>query len=154
MIKQNNIVRKKYVILILSTILIGIQFYRPQKPIYKKLTPNDIIYSNKPPKEIANLVKNACYDCHSNETKKYWYSNIVPVAWLIDYDIKEGKEKLNFSDWETYPHKKKIETAGNIMFQMYEGKMPLPIYTKLHHKSNLSKAQQNKITEWINSLVK
>ncbi|CAM1373054.1 heme-binding domain-containing protein [Tenacibaculum xiamenense] len=152
MTKQNNIVRKKFIISFVI-LLTAIQFYRPNKPIYKKLTPNDIIYSNKPSEEIATLIKTTCYDCHSNQTKKYWYSNIAPVAWLIDYDVSKGKQKLNFSDWETYPRKKKIELAGEIMFQMYEGKMPLPIYTKIHGSANLSKTQQNKLTEWINSLV-
>jgi hypothetical protein len=33
--------------------------------------------------QTQELVSNACYDCHSNETVLPWYSNIAPVSWLI-----------------------------------------------------------------------
>ena len=41
----------------------------------------------------------ACYDCHSNQTKSEWYSNIAPVSWWIKNHVDEGRSALNFSEW-------------------------------------------------------
>ena len=49
--------------------------------------------------QTRDLVSRACFDCHSNETKWPWYSNIAPVSWLVQRDVQEGRQHLNFSDW-------------------------------------------------------
>ncbi len=41
----------------------------------------------------------ACFDCHSNETKWPWYSNIAPMSWLVQSDVNEGREHMNLSEW-------------------------------------------------------
>lgn len=46
----------------------------------------------------ANLVDRACYDCHSNQTRWPWYSNIAPVSWFVYKDVIDGREELNFSE--------------------------------------------------------
>ena len=38
----------------------------------------------------------ACFDCHSNETEWPWYSNIAPMSWLVQRDVDEGRQHLNF----------------------------------------------------------
>lgn len=35
----------------------------------------------------AELVMEACYDCHSNRTDWPWYSYVAPVSWLVTYDV-------------------------------------------------------------------
>jgi hypothetical protein len=45
------------------------------------------------------LTVRACFDCHSNETVWPWYSNIAPISWLIERDVKKGRRELNFSEW-------------------------------------------------------
>ena len=49
------------------------------------------------------IVKRACFDCHSNETVWPWYSNIAPASWLVYRDVSEGREHLNFSEWDLHP---------------------------------------------------
>ena len=49
------------------------------------------------------LVKEHCFQCHSNETHWTWYSNIAPGSWLIAFDVIEGRQKFNFSDWNKNP---------------------------------------------------
>lgn len=144
---------KKLLILICIVVFIGIQFYRPLRGEIVDVTLDDLILANSPSEEIANLLINTCYDCHSEQTQDYWYSEIVPIAWLLDKDIKNGKSKLNFSKWERYSYEDKINFAGEIMHQMYEGKMPLKEYKLIHRDADLTKSDQNKITNWINSLV-
>ena len=50
--------------------------------------------------ETQALVKRACYDCHSNETKWPWYSNVAPVSWLVQNDVNEGREHVNLTEWD------------------------------------------------------
>ncbi len=50
----------------------------------------------KADEQVITIFKNACYDCHSNEVKYPWYSNIAPFSWVISTHIEEGKKALNF----------------------------------------------------------
>src|SRR5690348_9189375 len=50
--------------------------------------------------ETRALAKQACFDCHSNETEWPAYSKVAPVSWLIQHDVTEGRSKLNFSEWQ------------------------------------------------------
>ncbi len=45
------------------------------------------------------LAKDACFDCHSNETVWPWYAKIAPSSWLLAQDVDEGRSALNFSEW-------------------------------------------------------
>ena len=46
----------------------------------------------------ADLVDRACYDCHSNQTRWPWYSNVAPISWFVYRDVVAGREELNFSE--------------------------------------------------------
>jgi hypothetical protein len=48
---------------------------------------------------IKELVRRACYDCHSNETVWPWYSYIAPMSWLVTHDVSEARRHMNFSQW-------------------------------------------------------
>ena len=50
--------------------------------------------------ETRELAVRACFDCRSNETVWPWYSNIAPMSWVLQRDVDEGREHLNFSDWQ------------------------------------------------------
>ena len=65
------------------------------------------------------LTVRACFDCHSNETVWPWYSNIAPLSWLIERDVKEGRRELNFSEWN-----KAQEEAGEAANTIRKGSMP------------------------------
>ena len=40
---------------------------------------------------VRQLTKDACFDCHSNETTWPWYSNVAPVSWLVQRDVDSGR---------------------------------------------------------------
>jgi hypothetical protein len=48
----------------------------------------------------ASVGLRACGNCHSNHTDWLWYSHVAPVSWWIAQHVREGREKLDFSDWE------------------------------------------------------
>ena len=44
--------------------------------------------------EARRIAVGACYDCHSNETRWPWYSNVAPLSWLVQDDVDEGRDEL------------------------------------------------------------
>ena len=48
------------------------------------------------PEEVIAILRRACYDCHSNETKWPWYSYVAPVSWLVSDDVRDGRKTHEF----------------------------------------------------------
>jgi hypothetical protein len=78
------------------------------------------------------LAVRACFDCHSNQTNWPWYSNVAPMSWLIQRDIDEGREELNWSEWG--PGSEGDESAETVL----EGSMPPNSYALLHSEARLT----------------
>ncbi len=87
------------------------------------------------------LFKRACADCHSNETKYPWYSNIAPVSWLVARDIDEGREHFNVSAWGVQKKNEGKDAAKEVR----EGEMPMWIYTLPHPEAKLSEAEKQEL---------
>lgn len=97
--------------------------------------------------EVYNILKTACYDCHSNETVWPWYSKIAPFSWVVSNHVTEGKKALNFSTWENYTQEEKDEKTKDIYRTAYAS-MPLPSYIFAHKNADLTKEQRNMIRDW------
>ena len=119
-------------------LLIAMQFFRPErvKP------PSDPAVSfetiAKPPQQIVSSLKRACYDCHSNQTHWPWYSNVAPVSWLVAGDVREGRARLNFSEWMRPGPEGEAPSMGEVCESVRAGKMPLSSYTLLHPDAKLT----------------
>jgi len=96
--------------------------------------------------ETKVLFDRSCADCHSNETKWPWYSNVAPVSWLVWRDIDEGRAKFNVSEWG---HRRmEVDEAGR---QVQEGEMPMPIYLVMHPEARLSAAEKTTLINGLNA---
>lgn len=94
--------------------------------------------------QTRELVRRACFDCHSNETVWPWYSYIAPVSWIIQHDVDEGRRKLNFSEWN-----RPQEGAEDIIEVIQKGEMPPPLYTLMQPKARLSPAERQALIEGL-----
>lgn len=112
---------------------------------------SDFIQAMNPPQEVAQMLRDACYDCHSNETVYPWYTYIVPVGQWIKGHINEGREHLNFSTWNSYSAEDKSEILHESAEEIEKGKMPLGSYTWTHSKARLSDAQKQTLVGWFES---
>jgi hypothetical protein len=83
------------------------------------------------------LAKRACFDCHSNETRWPEYARVAPVSWLVAYDVREGREALNFSEWQR-PQEEAAEAVETIV----EGDMPPVAYRLMHRSARLTDAER------------
>ena len=63
--------------------------------------------------------------------------------------MKDGKEHLNFSEWENYSLDKKDRLLTEIEEQVVNGKMPLSQYTLFHKNTELTTSEVNKLVEWV-----
>lgn len=140
---------KKILLIILALFLIA-QFFKPTKN-EGNLNLTAFIEETKPPKGVQIMMKDACYDCHSNKTNYPWYNNVTPINFWLAHHIDEGKSELNFSDWENYSPKRKIKKMQEIAEEVEEKHMPITPYTFTHPKSKLSKEQINTLVTWAES---
>lgn len=141
----------KLLILILIIIVVIIQFIPNDKPEVVPANENDLIYNNQLPENISVMLKESCYDCHSNETIYPWYSNIAPVSWLVVRDIKLGRDELNFSHWESQSKIDKAKNLDKIIDEVTDENMPMPIYTIMHANAKLSDDDRQLLAEWAES---
>jgi hypothetical protein len=140
----------KRILLVVIVLLVVIQFIPNKLPQAAEGNKDDIMVSGQLKSDIANIIKTSCYDCHSNHTHFPWYSRVAPVSWLIASDVKEGRRKLNFSEWGSYDKRHKITKLGNIKEQVKGNEMPLFIYTVIHVKAKLNDSQKDMIIKWTN----
>jgi hypothetical protein len=84
--------------------------------------------------ETARLARLACYDCHSNETRRPAYAKIAPLSWWIRDHVVAGRAELNFSE---APFREADESAKEIR----SGEMPLDSYLWAHPEARLTAAE-------------
>lgn len=140
---------KKCIFQIVFGVLIIIQFFRIDKTIKPINTKTDYISVAQTNPEISTILKNACYDCHSNQPTYPWYTNIAPVSWWIKNHINEGSRHLNFSEWETYTSKRKDHKLEECIEMIEEGEMPMNSYTWMHREAKLTNAQRTLLIDWF-----
>jgi hypothetical protein len=90
------------------------------------------------------LAVRACFDCHSNETKWPWYSNIAPLSWTIQNHVDIGRAKLNFSEWD-----RPQEEAGESAESVTKGEMPTTDYKLLHPEARLSATEKTELVRGL-----
>ncbi len=129
-------------------IFILVQFIPVNLPETSKNNPDDLITTAHVPPDVAKILKTSCYDCHSNETVYPWYSHVVPISFLVKRDIEEGKEELNFSEWNKLKKSKKAKKLDEISEEISEDEMPMKIYTIIHRDAVLSEKQKEKLINW------
>lgn len=85
--------------------------------------------------ETRTLVSRACRDCHSNETTWPWYSYVAPVSWAVQRHVSEGRNELNFSEWD------RSQEVDEIIEVVRDGSMPPRYYTLMHPEARLTGAE-------------
>ena len=142
----------RYTLIILLLALVVIQFIRPDRMVPDYDESQDFIASVNPPAEVAQLLKSACYDCHSWKTKYPWYDRIAPVSYWLSSHVNEGREELNFSLWGSYSPKRADHKLEESMELVEEGEMPLKSYTWTHAEARLNDAQRMQLIQFFQSL--
>ena len=142
----------KRVLIVLLIIFIVIQFFRPQKNRSESVSANDISTKYAVPDSIRHILKVACNDCHTNNTRYPWYAEIQPLAWWLNNNVVDGKKDLNFSEFTKYRIRKQYRKLEEINDLVKENEMPLASYTWIHKDAVLSSQQKLAIAAWSSSI--
>ncbi len=132
-------------------VILLLQFIQIEIPNPPKATPKDEI---KAPKEVMNILKKSCYDCHSNHTKMPWYGNIAPFSIAVHSNIKNGRAWLNFSIFNKYDENKKQKIYKGIVNALKIRKMPPPEYLWLHKDARLTQQEVKLLQDWAKKYIK
>jgi Haem-binding domain len=119
-----------------GTLFAALQFTTP--PHTTPPVKSDFLTVVDVPPKMAAMFRSACYDCHSNETRWPWYSQVAPMSWQIAQDVNDGRAQLNLSEWPSDNPKrawKKME------------------YTLIHKDARLTDDQRNDLTQWLDAQV-
>ena len=103
------------------------------------------------PSNVCEIIRHACYDCHSNETRWPWYSRIAPASWLAYRHITEARARLNFSAWADYTYDPGTEAQklDEIEKLIKSRAMPPCYYRITHPQARLSDTQRAVVLSWI-----
>lgn len=143
---NSNIFKKTGIIL--AAVFFLLQFIQPSRNEGSAKSENDISNYITVPSTVQKTLETSCYDCHSNHTEYPWYSRIQPIGWWLKNHIDEGKEELNFSEFNAYSMKRKMKKMKEIAEMIEEDEMPLASYTFIHRNSVLSEAQKAELISW------
>jgi hypothetical protein len=140
--------RKLSVILLTASVLIpaGIQLIpvsRTNPPIETEIPA---------PAGVQAILRQACYDCHSNKTVWPWYSRVAPVSWLVAGDVEEARDELNFTTWNRYTPHRQATHRKNVWKEVEDDGMPPFLYRLMHPEARLSAEQKAALQAWSTDL--
>ena len=136
----------KYFSILLLLTFVVIQFIKPDKNNHGYQSVSLFEKETVPTKQIAMILKNNCYDCHSDQTNYPWYNNISPINYWLEEHIVDGKKHFNVSAWDAYSARKKDHKLEELVEYVEQGEMPLDSYTWLH--GDLSNQDTQTLLQW------
>jgi hypothetical protein len=140
-------VMKKIVLILLVVFLIA-QFFGPEKNQGDLASIDPFLIETNPPEDVKLILKEACYDCHSDVTRYPWYNSVTPVNYWLAEHVKDGKKHFNFSNWEGNSVKRKDHKFEELIEMVEEKEMPLKSYTWTHSEAKLTDEQIASVVDW------
>ena len=107
-------------------------------------------YNMNLPPDVETIMRRACFDCHTNETKWPLYARIAPGSWLMSRDVNKGRKHLNFSEWGATDEDERKLDMQNCWDQVEAGEMPPWFYIyPMHLHARLSQADKDTLKAWF-----
>ena len=124
------------------------QFVRPARTNPVADPARNLLQIRPMPAHVASALDRACRDCHSNDTRWPWYSQVAPVSWFVIDHVNHGRSHFNYSDWSRYDaeESRRLLTAACRLTR--EQEMPLSSYTWIHRQARLNAADIEAICNW------
>ncbi len=141
--------KMKKILLAIVAVLIAIQAIRPAK----NNPPVDPKAALDIPQNVAPILERSCFDCHSNQTRWPWYSQIAPISWGVIGHVRDGRKAMNFSEWAKIPKKTRIKRLKRAIQTVRNGMMPLPSYLWIHTDAKLNARQKEVLTGYFQKLL-
>jgi hypothetical protein len=141
-------------VLVFCALIVAIQFVRPARTNPPVVEANTLEATVTVPPAVEQILTRDCKDCHSNQTRWPWYSNIAPVSWFVIDHVNGGRRHLNFSEWlrpnVQVPSQFTRRQRPSACSEVQSGDMPLFSYRLIHIDSRLSPEDVQKFCQWAN----
>lgn len=98
--------------------------------------------------DAEGVLVRACRDCHSNDTRWPWYSNVAPISWFVIDHVNHGRRHFNYSDWAQYDPDQRPKILKDICKLTRENDMPMTSYLWLHPDARLSDRDLVALCDW------
>lgn len=138
----------KKILVPIVLILGAIQFIPHEHP---KVETSDTFAFRTDNAAVKSILDKACMDCHSNQTKYPWYAEVVPVNYWLDGHITEGREHLNFSEWNLMPEGDRRHAMKEIIEVVEKKEMPMLFYWLVHWDAKLTDAERATLVEYFST---
>ena len=147
-----NMVRVKRVVFALIVLFVFAQLVQPKRTNPPVVPSRSLEAHVQVPPQVQSILKRACGDCHSSETVWPWYSHVAPISWLVTSDVNEGRNHINFHDWEAQKSPEEAtKHLASICKEVRDGGMPPFTYRMMHKESRLSSEDINAVCSWSQS---
>jgi hypothetical protein len=103
------------------------------------------------PREVERVLRQSCYDCHSNETRWSWTAYFAPMSWLVVRDVHRARDEYNLSAWGRMDPEDRAELPHEMVEEVEEGAMPLPAYLLIHPEARVSDADLAALRAWADT---
>ncbi len=143
----------RIILITLISFMVIIQFIPNELPENTFDLTKDLLNVEQVPENVRNTLKTSCYDCHSYQTVYPWYSYVAPVSWLVVRDIREGRDKVNFSEWGDLKKRSKIKVLSKIADEVKSGDMPMPAYLIMHRNAKPDERQRDELIKWTDQVI-
>lgn len=145
--------RIKKILFAILVVIIAIQFIQPARNKSGQVLQTDFSTTYDIPQDIFTLVKNACYDCHSNNTYYPWYSYLQPIRWQLDKHVQNGKKHLNLSEIGSLSSRKKNSRLKEMSNSIKDGTMPISSYASMHKNARLTEKDRELLIDWLEKTI-
>ena len=143
----------RLVVLAWVGVLLAIQLIRPARTNPPTDPARTLTASMAVPPPVAAVLERSCRDCHSNDTRWPWYSNVAPMSWIVIDDVNSGRRHFNYSDWARNAPDKSRKILQDICEETRQGSMPVGSYTLLHRDARLSDADVAALCSWATAAL-
>lgn len=137
-----------------AALFIGIQLIPPITPTATLPGNGTMAEILEVPEPIETILRQACYDCHSPETRWPWYARLAPVSWYVAQDVQHGRSNLDFSRWSTDPDREPtpLQRLRWMCEDVLDGTMPPRLYRLAHPEARLRDDQKRLLCAWTASV--
>ena len=102
------------------------------------------------PADVAAILDRSCRDCHSNDTRWPWYTNVAPVSWWVIDHVNHGRSHFNFSEWAKYNSEEQQKLLKQACELSRKREMPLPSYLLMHDAAMSAKDVRDSLRLYSN----
>ena len=138
----------KWVLLATAVVAIPLFFIHPFGKVKAANSANPLLTGAQTEASVIEVMQRSCASCHSEQTVWPWYSYVPPMSWMVEKDVRDGREHFNMSHWNEKSAEKRMEILSEISVMVRNKQMPLPRYTLLHPDAKLSEADISLMDHW------